>query len=595
MSGAIDGKSFNMAPSKFRYNRGCCHSKHTRNCLVTTGILGCTLLVLGLLVFTLAPSFLSSKILASLALSPASGSLASWLVPPVEAQMTCYVFNLTNPEEVLNGSKPVLQEVGPFVYRAITVKDSIDVETGNSTLNYNSDGSTLTYRARKFYYPVSGNPDNTYITVPNIPLITALSSIKDEGVGKGLTTDVILSTGLGKPFINVSFSGLLWGYKDELPCFKQSRPDECPPPEGEIDIFSKDEDEDWDNWKRKKRSVGSESDAELESVNIKRSLPTVDELRGLNFSMIEKQKAEFVDCECKWGLFRDSNVTLRKPITVHHGMEDISRKGWVEMYDNKTTFGWWKENTTCNQVGSQDTSTLPPLVSKSQDIEMFISLMCRKINLQFEKVTKHAQLSSYRFIPPPNIFGSHTDADPLNVNPANSCYCRQSEGFLCLKSGVLNLAPCKVTPDLPKGAPIALSFPHFYQADPSYVEAVEGLKPSKSLHQFYMDVEPTLGFPLAIRPRFQLNVVIRNDPDIDIMSKFPEELVFPILWAQDGFSEPSPNMASAISFGLFALYQLPLIGGVVLLVLGGVMVLIAVVWWGYWAKRRFKEEEIPLN
>ena len=79
------------------------------------------------------------------------------------------------------------------------------------------------------------------------------------------------------------------------------------------------------------------------------------------------------------------------------------------------------------------------------------------------------------------------------------------------------MAPCKVTSDLPKGAPIALSFPHFYQADPSYVEAVVGLKPNKSLHQFYMDVEPTLGFPLAIRPRFQLNVVIRNDPDIDII------------------------------------------------------------------------------
>ena len=33
------------------------------------------------------------------------------------------------------------------------------------------------------------------------------------------------NTGLGTPFINVSFTGFLWGYNDELPCISMSRPD----------------------------------------------------------------------------------------------------------------------------------------------------------------------------------------------------------------------------------------------------------------------------------------------------------------------------------------------------------------------------------
>ena len=69
---------------------------------------------------------------------------------------------------------------------------------------------------RKFYYldkeQSIGDPDTTYITVPNIPLLTALASTKDMGgLGKSIKVDLILREGLGTPFINVSFSGLLWG------------------------------------------------------------------------------------------------------------------------------------------------------------------------------------------------------------------------------------------------------------------------------------------------------------------------------------------------------------------------------------------------
>ena len=125
--------------------------------------------------------------------------------------------------------------------------------------------------------------------------------------------------------------------------------------------------------------------------------------------------------------------------------------------------------------------------------------------------------SSFRFVPPPNALGSAEDTNKTRKNEANKCYCMKEEGFDCFKSGVLNMAPCKTRPDLPKGAPIALSYPHFYQADPKYLNAVEGLKPDKDKHQFYVDISPEFGFPLAIRPRFQLNVVIKKDEDIDIM------------------------------------------------------------------------------
>jgi hypothetical protein len=38
------------------------------------------------------------------------------------------------------------------------------------------------------------------------------------------------------------------------------------------------------------------------------------------------------------------------------------------------------------------------------------------------------------------------------------------------------------------GAPIMISFPHFYLGDPSLLETVEGLKPDPEKHDGYLDV-----------------------------------------------------------------------------------------------------------
>jgi len=613
---------------------GCCASAHTRRCCLASGVIGGFLVILGLLLLVGGKDYLREKILKSMALSPGSKRLATWLVPPVQAHLTGYGFHVTNPEEVMRGEKPIVKEVGPFVYKAVTIKDSVDQETGESHLVYGEDGETLTYRPRKFYYldraqSTGGDPDTTFLTVPNVPLLTAFSKIRDMNwITKPIAKALILKQGRGTPFINVSFSGLLWGYADEMPCMKMTKPEECPgfmsgilggedtgttgtadKPDGEEDDdWTNEGDDDWtsdDDWsahwgdeedagdegdedewdfKRKKREVGDDRDScrgarqkrEVQEI----SLPNID-LRTANFSALFRPKAEFVDCKCQWGLFRDRNVTLRKPLKIHHGMGNLSMKGWVEEFDGKKTLDWWLPGSKCDEVGGQDTSTLPPGWRKDQSLDFYTSLMCRRIKLDYEQEEVHAGLTSFRYIPSIQQLASPNDPNDTIRNEENSCYC--IDGFSCLKSGVFNMEPCKRTDDLPRGAPIALSYPHFYQADPSFREAVEGLTPNKDLHQFYIDVVPDFGFPLAIRPRFQLNAILRRDTDIEVMAGFAEELVLPFLWAQDGFSEPSDAMADAIKLGL-KVPGLAVVGGGVLLCLGLGMVAMALLW-GLWQRR----------
>ena len=93
---------------------------------------------------------------------------------------------------------------------------------------------------------------------------------------------------------------------------------------------------------------------------------------------------------------------------------------------------------------------------------------------------------------------------------------------------------------------LIISQPLISQADQSFRDAVIGMKPDKEKHQMFADIHPKFGFPLAFRPKFQLNAILRRDTDIPMISEFPEQLILPFLWAQDGFGEPSDEMAEVV-------------------------------------------------
>ena len=115
----------------------------------------------------------------------------------------------------------------------------------------------------------------------------------------------------------------------------------------------------------------------------------------------------------------------------------------------------------------------------------------------------------------------------------------------------MNLENCKKVQDATGGwsyPPLALSQPHFYQADQSFRDAVRNMKPNKEKHQFYIDVVPEFGYPLAMMAQFQLNLVIFRDEDVSEIANMEKEVVLPFLWAGLGFKEPSEIMAKKIHY-----------------------------------------------
>lgn len=75
------------------------------------------LLILGVLVTFGFSTIVNLIIDNQVALRPGGLTFGWWSKPPVEPKIRVYVYNVTNADEFLNnGSKPILDELGPYVY-----------------------------------------------------------------------------------------------------------------------------------------------------------------------------------------------------------------------------------------------------------------------------------------------------------------------------------------------------------------------------------------------------------------------------------------------------------------------------------------------
>src|SRR5207237_6350372 len=82
-------------------------------------------------------------------------------------------------------------------------------------------------------------------------------------------------------------------------------------------------------------------------------------------------------------------------------------------------------------------------------------------------------------------------------------------------------------------APIFFSAPHFLFGSESLFDGVTGLEPNESLHESYMDVEPTTGIMLRLMLRFQINIRMTKNETLDSLP-FDDKII-PLLWLENFF------------------------------------------------------------
>lgn len=190
-------------------------------CVYSVGVVSVLMLILGisLVLTSVFPHLVQSMVKKQVVLKNDTDAFEAWKDPPAHIYMQFYFFNLTNPQEVLDGERPAVVEIGPYTYREYRPMEQIDFQDNGTKV---TAVNTKTYI---FQRNMSRGPESDLVRTVNIPAMTVMERFKDKFIEANLISAYMKGTGQGL-FTTRSVGELLWGYEDGLlKALKTIRPD----------------------------------------------------------------------------------------------------------------------------------------------------------------------------------------------------------------------------------------------------------------------------------------------------------------------------------------------------------------------------------
>ncbi|KAF5286498.1 hypothetical protein FQR65_LT12581 [Abscondita terminalis] len=201
--------------------------------------------------------------------------------------------------------------------------------------------------------------------------------------------------------------------------------------------------------------------------------------------------------------------------TIFTGEYDVTKTGLLDTYRGSKQLPQW-EGACGNVNNASDGTKFRGHLKPNDTLLFFRKSMCRAQTLVPVNKTTASGLEGY-------VYNFEKNAnDNGKYRSENSCFCNENE---CLPAGLLDVHGCYY------GFPIATSYPHFLEADPSVREHVDGSNPDPAKHKSYFIIEPKSGLPLEVAARFQINMVLGDLESMAHVEQF-SNMVLPLLWTE---------------------------------------------------------------
>ncbi|GFO25384.1 scavenger receptor class b, member 2 [Plakobranchus ocellatus] len=175
-------------------------------------IVGLIMAAIGGAMFPVVDHIIREQVKERVIISNTSETYEIWQDVPVPVYMQFYMFNIGNPEEVIEGKTPYLEQIGPFTYRERRVKFDI-VWNDNSTVTYKQN------RTFEFIPEMSVGKEDTKITTIN-PLIATIAQNMQYLNGFVKTAISLALSSVNEDIIMTRpVHEVLWGYNDQALSF----------------------------------------------------------------------------------------------------------------------------------------------------------------------------------------------------------------------------------------------------------------------------------------------------------------------------------------------------------------------------------------
>lgn len=220
----------------------------------------------------------------------------------------------------------------------------------------------------------------------------------------------------------------------------------------------------------------------------------------------------------------------------------------MRTWNYKNASGYF--DSPCDTIRGSSGELFAPSLSKSQSIAMFNGDLCRHIDLYYETEMEINGITTYKYV------SNERSLENGTIYSENKCFGNGKN----YPSGVSDASGCRWE------LPMVASHPHFYAADPSLLNHVDGLNPIKQEHEIFIAVEPQTGTPINLVGRLQYSAAIEPAMGITPFKNTPR-IFFPVLWVEQSLYVPN-NITDKLKFVTW----IPAIGYTVF----GVLILIGI-------------------
>ncbi|KAH0954151.1 hypothetical protein HN011_012146 [Eciton burchellii] len=306
------------------------------------------------------PSILRWQIKKQIALKPGNEIRDMWSHFPLPLDFKVYLFNVTNADEIQEGKKPKLQEVGPFFYDEYKWKvDLVDREDDDS-VEY-SLKSTWYFNPKKSN-GLTGEEDMVFPHLMILGIVGATMKERPAAIGV-----------IGKA-VNSIFH----------------KPDS---------IFVK----------------AKAKDIMFDGLPV--DCTGTDFAGAAVCNVLETEAKDLVsdgEKRYKFSLFGGQNGTVRSErMRVLRGIKNFKDVGRVLEWDGKAALDIWPEDH-CNEFNGTDSTIFPPLFGPDDDIVSFGYEICRSLSAHYERPSKIKGVNTLRYT---------VDLGDMSTNPLEKCFC----------------------------------------------------------------------------------------------------------------------------------------------------------------------------